>query len=104
VGGRTLGDIDHSNVDATCKALVKALGDAGWLQVSAVDPTDDTSRIDVRSLCILRETLARHDGLADFAFAMQGLGTGAFRCSGRRSRKRNGCRKPAPARPCRPSR
>jgi acyl-CoA dehydrogenase len=58
------------------KPLVKALGDAGWLKLSAVDPADETSKIDVRSLCILRETLARHDGLADFAFAMQGLGTG----------------------------
>jgi acyl-CoA dehydrogenase len=78
------------NVDATCKALVKALGDAGWLKLSAVDPADETSKLDVRSLCILRETLARHDGLADFAFAMQGLGTGAFRCSARRTRNRNG--------------
>lgn len=73
-----LADLDHSNVDETCKVLVKALGDAGWLKLTAVDPTDETSRIDVRSLCILRETLARHDGLADFAFAMQGLGTGAI--------------------------
>ena len=36
------------------------------------------SKLDVRSLCLIRETLARHDGLADFAFAMQGLGTGAI--------------------------
>ena len=73
-----LADLDHSNVDETCKALVEALGEAGWLNLTAIDPADDTSKIDVRSLCILRETLARHDGLADFAFAMQGLGTGAI--------------------------
>lgn len=76
--GAALADLDHSDVDETCKGLVKALGDAGWLKLTAVDPTDAASRIDVRSLCILRETLARHDGLADFAFAMQGLGTGAI--------------------------
>ena len=73
-----LADLDHSNVDEACKALVKALGEAGWLKLSAVDPADENSKIDVRSLCIMRETLARHDGLADFAFAMQGLGTGAI--------------------------
>jgi acyl-CoA dehydrogenase len=83
----TLGDIDHSNLDTTCKTLVSALGDAGWLRLTAVDPTDDTSRIDVRSLCILRETLARHDGLADFAFAMQGLGTGAISLFGTAEQK-----------------
>ncbi|WP_420409860.1 acyl-CoA dehydrogenase family protein [Hoeflea sp.] len=75
---KTLADIDHSNLDATCKALVSAMGEAGWLRLSAVDPEDPQSRIDVRSLCLMRETLARHDGLADFAFAMQGLGTGAL--------------------------
>ncbi|AKI00116.1 acyl-CoA dehydrogenase [Hoeflea sp. IMCC20628] len=80
-------DIDHSNVDDACKALVKSLGDAGWLKLSAVDPTDENSRIDVRSLCILRETLARHDGLADFAFAMQGLGTGAISLFGTSAQK-----------------
>lgn len=80
-------DIDHSNVDEACIALVKALGDAGWLKLSAVDPTDENSRIDVRSLCILRETLARHDGLADFAFAMQGLGTGAISLFGTPAQK-----------------
>ena len=76
--GSELADVDHSNVDETCKVLVRALGEAGWLRLTAVDPADPNSRIDVRSLCILRETLARHDGLADFAFAMQGLGTGAI--------------------------
>ena len=85
--GAALADLDHSNVDVTCKALVKALGEAGWLKLTAVDPTDATSRIDVRSLCILRETLARHDGLADFAFAMQGLGTGAISLFGRPDQK-----------------
>ncbi|OCW57875.1 acyl-CoA dehydrogenase family protein [Hoeflea olei] len=71
-------DIDHSNPEAACQVLVKALAEADLLSLTAIDPADPSSRLDVRSLCILRETLARHDGLADFAFAMQGLGTGAI--------------------------
>ncbi|EFG2886045.1 acyl-CoA dehydrogenase [Escherichia coli] len=69
--------VDHSDVDAACKALVKKLGADGWLLPTAVDP-DNPQPLDVRTLCITRETLARHDGLADFAVAMQGLGTGAI--------------------------
>lgn len=69
--------VDHSDVDAACKALVVKLGRDGWLEHSAIDP-DQPGMLDVRSLCLIRETLARHDGLADFAFAMQGLGTGAI--------------------------
>jgi acyl-CoA dehydrogenase len=72
-----LGDIDHGDTDAACKALVAALGHDGWLTHSAVDPADPRP-LDVRTLCLIRETLARHDGLADFAFAMQGLGTGTI--------------------------
>jgi len=84
---KELADLDHSNVDETCKALVRVLGEAGWLKLSAVDPADESSQIDVRSLCIMRETLARHDGLADFAFAMQGLGTGAISLFGTAAQK-----------------
>ena len=62
--------VDHTDVDAACRGLVAALGAGGWLQHSG-------GILDVRSLCLIRETLARHDGLADFAFAMQGLGMGA---------------------------
>jgi acyl-CoA dehydrogenase len=69
--------VDHADVDAACIGLVRMLGDGGWLQHSAIDP-DNPGKLDVRSLCLVRETLARHDGLADFAFAMQGLGTGAI--------------------------
>ncbi len=69
--------VDHSDVDAACKALVAKLGQDGWLEHSAIDP-DQPGALDVRSLCLIRETLARHDGLADFSFAMQGLGTGAI--------------------------
>lgn len=69
--------VTHGDVDGACRKLVTALGDGGWLKPSAVDPADP-GPLDVRTLCITRETLARHDGLADFAFAMQGLGTGAI--------------------------
>ena len=72
--------VDHSNVDDACKALVADLGADGWLRYSAIDPNNDVAdnRLDVRSICLIRETLARYDGLADFSFAMQGLGTGAI--------------------------
>ncbi len=69
--------VDHADVDAACIGLVRKLGVDGWLKYSAADP-DAPGPLDVRSLCLIRETLARHDGLADFAFAMQGLGTGAI--------------------------
>jgi len=81
--------IDHADTDAACKALVTALGDAGWLMHSAIDPAADGARLDVRSLCLIRETLARHDGLADFAFAMQGLGAGAISLFGTDAQKRD---------------
>lgn len=69
------GQDDHRDVDAACRALVRKLGRDGWLTHSA--PGDDPAeRIDVRTLALIRETLARHSGLADFAFAMQGLGAG----------------------------
>ncbi|MBT9246309.1 acyl-CoA dehydrogenase family protein (plasmid) [Gemmobacter fulvus] len=66
--------VDHGDADAACRDLVAGLGAAGWLQHSAAG---EGEVLDVRSLCLIRETLARHDGLADFAFAMQGLGMGA---------------------------
>ncbi len=67
--------LDHVDVDATCRSLVTMLGDGGWLRYSGAEAGE---ALDVRSLCLIRETLARHDGLADFSFAMQGLGTGAI--------------------------
>jgi len=71
---------DRAAVDAACRALVRSLGDGGWLAHAvagrAHGGAGDT--IDTRAICLARETLARHDGLADFAFAMQGLGSGAI--------------------------
>jgi acyl-CoA dehydrogenase len=85
--GDNLSDIDHSDVDNACKDLVAKLGAAGWAKHSAIDPEDPDSKLDVRSLCLLRETLAYHDGLADFSFAMQGLGTGAISLFGSDAQK-----------------
>ena len=71
------GVIDHDDPDASCRRLVAALGRDGWLRhVVPAAHGGAGERLDVRTLCLIRETLARHDGLADFAFAMQGLGTG----------------------------
>src|SRR5579883_963875 len=67
--------VAHRDVDAACRDLVARLGRDGFLKHTAPDP-DAPEPIDVRALCLIRETLARHDGLADFAFAMQGLGAG----------------------------
>lgn len=65
--------VDHGDVDAACRGLVAMLGAGGWLRHSGAGAGE---RLDVRTLCLIREILARHDGLADFAFAMQGLGMG----------------------------
>ncbi|MDI6025083.1 acyl-CoA dehydrogenase family protein [Corticibacterium sp. UT-5YL-CI-8] len=83
LAGGGLGGIDHKDADAACKKLVRTLGEAGILRhcvSSAYGGAADG--IDSRSLCLIRETLAYADGLADFAFAMQGLGTGAISLSG----------------------
>ena len=66
--------VDHADIDAACRGLVALLGQGGWLRHSGAG-VDEV--LDVRALCLIREILARHDGLADFAFAMQGLGMGA---------------------------
>lgn len=69
----------HEDVDATCRALVRALGRDGWLRYCVPQEFGGVLKsLDVRSLSLIRETLARHSGLADFAFAMQGLGSGAI--------------------------
>ena len=83
VAGGGLGAIDHGDADEACKALVKRLGAAGFLRHCVPAAHGGASEaIDSRALCVMRETLAFHDGLADFAFAMQGLGTGAISLAG----------------------
>jgi acyl-CoA dehydrogenase len=73
------------DLDSECKALVRELGAAGFLKYCVAD---GKRRPDVRSLAIVRETLAYHSGLADFAFAMQGLGSGAISLFGTIEQKR----------------
>ena len=78
--------IGHHDVDAACRGLVRKLGEDGWLKHTA--PGDDPSeKIDVRTLALVRETLARYSGLADFAFAMQGLGAGPISLFGTSTQK-----------------
>src|SRR5205823_12555839 len=75
----TLPALPHDDVDAACRARVKALGEAGFLK--AVVPAEYGglhAKLDVRTMCLAREILAFRDGLADFAFAMQGLGTASI--------------------------
>jgi len=75
----TMSGLPYDAVDAACRARVRALGEAGFLK--AVVPAEHGGlfpRLDVRTLCLAREILAWRDGLADFAFAMQGLGSGAI--------------------------
>lgn len=85
--GHALAHVDHRDTDQACRDLVRALGDAGWLRYAVAAGPGGAwggalGAIDSRMVCILRETLARHDGLADFAFAMQGLGSGAISLGG----------------------
>jgi acyl-CoA dehydrogenase len=80
----------QAEVDEECRMLVRLLGEAGWLRYAvggtAYGGSGDT--IDTRAVCLLRETLARYSGLADFAFAMQGLGSGAISLFGTDDQKR----------------
>jgi acyl-CoA dehydrogenase len=80
---QSLGSIHGKDTDATCIALVRALGSAGWARHAVPAAYGGVcDALDSRSLCIIRETLAQHEGLADFAFAMQGLGSGAISIAG----------------------
>ena len=84
-----LAALPHDDVDAACRARVKALGEAGWLK--AVVPAEHGGlhpQLDVRTLCLAREILGFRDGLADFAFAMQGLGTASISLHGSDELKR----------------
>ncbi len=74
----------QDELDATCRQLVRQLGDAGWLRhaVAGAAHGGAAEVIDTRAICLLREALAFHNGLADFAFAMQGLGSGAISLHG----------------------
>ena len=82
---------DHSvrAVDDACRKLVRQLGEGGWLKyaIGGVAYGASADTIDTRAVCLIRETLARYSGLADFAFAMQGLGSGAISIFGSNEQK-----------------
>ncbi len=87
---RELPEQNGEDTDAECRALVRKLGKGGWLRYCVPRAFGGvTEEIDVRSLALIRETLARHSGLADYAFAMQGLGSGTISLFGSTEQKRN---------------
>jgi acyl-CoA dehydrogenase len=87
-------NISHAHghdVDQACRDLVAQLGAGGWLKhaIGGSEYGGESDVIDTRAICLIRETLARHAGLADFAFAMQGLGSGAISLFGTAQQKQN---------------
>ncbi|MDP2825023.1 MAG: acyl-CoA dehydrogenase family protein [Sulfuritalea sp.] len=91
---QNIDDAPHARgqeTDDACIGMVRKLGAANWIRY-AVGGTvwgGSAETIDTRGICLIRETLARHSGLADFAFAMQGLGSGAITLHGTEEQKRN---------------
>ena len=79
-------DESRTATDAACRELVATLGSSGFTRYCVPQAYGGTSiDFDARAICLLREILAEHDGLADFAFAMQGLGSGAISLAGSQS-------------------
>jgi len=79
---------EHADVDADCRQTVRSLGEGGWLKNAVPFAYGGASEsLDVRSLCLMRETLAYRSGLADFCFAMQGLGSGTISLFGSEAQK-----------------
>jgi acyl-CoA dehydrogenase len=86
---KSLREPDEGDIDATCRKIVRELGEAGWLSFAVpAEIGGRTDRLDVRSLCLIREKLAYESGLADFSFAMQGLGAGPISLYGSDELKR----------------
>jgi acyl-CoA dehydrogenase len=76
-------EVDDADPDAACREWVRLLGESGFLRYTVPAAQGGAlPRVDSRALCVLRETFAAHDALADFAFAMQGLGSGALSLEG----------------------
>lgn len=85
-----VGKHPHStDVDNTCRRFVRQLGEAGWLRHAIAGKVHDGAEdsIDTRAICLIREALAYHSGLADFCFALQGLGSGAISLFGSDAQK-----------------
>src|SRR5690606_32747799 len=89
---QNLAALSDADVYAACAELVRRMGQAGWLTYAVPSGVDGQlggrfAALESRSLCLIRETLARHHALADFAFAMQGLGSGAITLFGSDAQK-----------------
>jgi acyl-CoA dehydrogenase len=79
---------EHEDLDGTCRGLVRGLGSAGWTRYATPASGGGLlERLDVRSLCLIREILGRYHALADFAFAMQGLGSGPISLFGSKEQR-----------------
>ncbi len=79
-------EVDETDDRAACRDWVQRLGTGGWLRYCVPAAHGGAlPALDSRALVLLRETLAYHSPLADFAFAMQGLGSGAITLAGRRT-------------------
>ena len=74
-------------LDASCRDIAARLGAAGFLRLAVPKPYGDDATLDARSLCLMRETLARHEPLADFVYAMQVLGSAPISLFGRKEQK-----------------
>jgi alkylation response protein AidB-like acyl-CoA dehydrogenase len=84
-----LANHENGDLDGTCRELVRRLGDGGWLNWAVQSSWSGAlERLDVRALCLIRETLARYSGLADFVFALQGLGSGPISLFGTEEQRR----------------
>ena len=79
---------EDENLDGACREIVRRLGAGGWLRRAVPGEGGEDGRLDVRSLCLLRETLGRFSGIADFAFALQGLGSGPLSLFGTAEQRR----------------
>jgi acyl-CoA dehydrogenase len=88
--GKNVHTRHDEDIDEACRKLVRQLGEAGWLKhaIGGKEYGAAADAIDTRAICLIRETLARHSGLADFAFAMQGLGSGAITLFGTDAQKK----------------
>lgn len=76
-----------ADLDANCRDIASRLGNAGFLKFAVAQPFGDDASLDARSLCLMRETLARHEPLADFVFAMQVLGSAPISLYGNSGQK-----------------
>ncbi len=74
-------------LDDSCRDIAASLGAAGFLRLAVPRPYGDDATLDARSLCLMRETLARHEPLADFVYAMQVLGSAPISLFGRKEQK-----------------